>query len=265
MLNIGFPEAAAFATAASEGGTPAWVTPLIAAGAAIAAALVTALSAAYVARRKVAELELTNSFDLSKQYLESARNYTQAVYLPLSVDVYKLHDSFLTYKAYGNPVERSALNEPSSIDRSAVNGPSIREVFEDDCRLFIGETRTRFCQGAGAVLTIRLDKDMTSFISFLQESLDIEEVVAKKSFNFGIAAKIGSRVALTAASIIVPAIGVAAGVSTGTLLSFGSEKPAEQKVIAAPIMSDVFEEQFDVFIASIKLGLKQVTLGGFKE
>ena len=181
MLNIGFPEAAAFATAASEGGTPAWVTPLIAAGAAIAAALVTALSAAYVARRKVAELELTNSFDLSKQYLESARNYTQAVYLPLSVDVYKLHDSFLTYKAYGNPVERSALNEPSSIDRSAVNGPSIREVFEDDCRLFIGETRTRFYQGAGAVLTIRLDKDITSSISFLQESLDIEEVVQKKS------------------------------------------------------------------------------------
>jgi hypothetical protein len=255
MLNVGFPEAAAFAAAASEGGTPAWVTPVIAAGAAIAAALVTALSAAYVARRKVAELELTNSFDLSKQYLESARNYTQTVYLPLSVDVYQLHDSFLTYKAYGKPVERSAPSGP----------PSIRERFEDDCRLFIGETRTRFYQGAGAVLTIRLDKDITSFISFLQESLDIEEVVQKKSLDFGIAVRIVSRVALTAASIIVPAIGVAAGVSTGTLISFGSEKPAEQKVIAAPIMSDVFEEQFDVFIAAIKLGIKQVTLGGFKE
>ena len=71
MLNVGLPEAAAFAAAASTGGTPAWVTPVIAAGAAIAAALVTALSAAYVARRKVAELELANSFDLSKQYLES--------------------------------------------------------------------------------------------------------------------------------------------------------------------------------------------------
>lgn len=255
MLNVGLSEAAAFAAAASKGGTPPWVTPLIAAGAAIAAALVTALSAAYVARRKVAELELTNSFDLSKQYLESARNYTQSVYLPLSVDVYKLHDSFLTYKASGKPVERSAIN----------GLPSVRERFENDCRLFIGETRTRFYQGAGAVLTIRLDKDITSFISFLQESLDLEEVVQKKSFDLGLAARMAGRVALTAASIIVPAIGIATDISTGTLLSFGSEKPAEQKVIAAPIMSDTFEEQFDVFIVSIKFGIKQVTLGGFKE
>jgi len=255
MLNVRFPEAAAFAAAASKGGTPAWVTPLIAAGAAIAAALVTALSAAYVARRKVAELELTNSFDLSKQYLESARSYTQSVNLPLSVDVYKLHDSFLTYKASGKPVERSALNGPLSV----------RESFESDCRLFIMETRTRFYQGAGAVLTIRLDKDITSFISFLQESLDIEEVVQNKSFDLSVVARMAARAALTAGSIIVPFVGVAAGVSTGTLLSFGSENPAEQKVIAAPIMSDVFEEQFDVFIASIKFGIKQVTLGGFKE
>lgn len=253
MLHVRFSEAAALAAAASKGGTPAWVTPVIAAGAAIAAALVTALSAAYVARRKVAELELTNSFDLSKQYLESARNYTQSVYLPLSIDVYKLHDSFLAYKASGKPAGRSSSGGPYSI----------RETFENDCQLFVGETRTRFHQGAGAVLTIRLDKDVTSFVSFLQESLNIKEVVETKSPNKII--KIAGRVALTATSIIVPAIGIAAGVSTAALLSFGSETPAEQKVTAAPITSDKFEEQFDAFITSIKFGIKQVTLGGFKE
>ena len=87
-----------FVLAASQGGTPVWVTPLIAAGAAILAAVVTALASAYVARRKVAELQLSNSFELAKQYLESARNYTQSVYLPLAIDIYKLNDAFLTYQ-----------------------------------------------------------------------------------------------------------------------------------------------------------------------
>src|SRR5689334_5050267 len=106
MLDISLSEAA-LAVTASKAGTPAWVTPLIAAGAAIAAAVVTALSAAYVARRRVAELQLANSFELAKQYLESARNYTQTVYLPLSIDVYNLHDAFLAYKAAGKPAYRS--------------------------------------------------------------------------------------------------------------------------------------------------------------
>jgi hypothetical protein len=74
-----------------------------------------------------------------------------------------------------------------------------------------------------------------------------------------------ARASLTATSLILPTFGIVAGISTKALLSFGTENPAEQKVIAAPIMSDAFEEQFEVFIASIKLGIKQVTLGGFKE
>ncbi len=104
----------AFVVAASQGGTPAWVTPVIAAGAAIAAALVTALSSAYIARRRVTELQLSNSFELAKQYLESARNYTQSVYLPLSIQVYNLQDAFLAYKAVGKPSNRSGPNEPYS-------------------------------------------------------------------------------------------------------------------------------------------------------
>ena len=257
MLNSRLSEVTALASATGQGGTPAWVTSLIAAGAAIAAALVTALSAAYVARRKVAELELTNTFDLSKQYLESARNYTQGVYLPLSVEVYKLQDSFLAYKAAGKPVERSSPGEPNSV----------RERFENTCQLFTGEMRMRFYQGAGAVLTIRLDKDITAFVSFLQESVNIEEVIQERSIPKIVRtlAQLAARLTLTSASIIIPAIGIAANVSTGALLSFGSGTSVEQEVVAAPIMSDEFEEQFTSFIFSIKLGIKQVTLGGFKE
>src|SRR5690348_8906504 len=190
MLDVSVP-ATALVIAASKGSTPAWVTTLIAGGAAIAAALVTALSAAYVARRKVAELYLTNSFELSKQYLESARNYTQGVYLPLSIEVYNLHDSFLTYKAVEKPTKRSELNEPWAP----------RDQFENDCELFIATARTLFRNGAGAVLTGRLDEDVTAFISFLRESLIVEEVVPTKSLlkTAGGALKTVGSAALTAA------------------------------------------------------------------
>lgn len=249
MLDVSVSETA-LAIAASKGGTPVWVTPLIAAGAAIAAALVTALSAAYVARRKVAELQLTNSFELAKQYLESARNYTQSVYLPLSIYIYNLHDAFLAYQAIGKPAQRSGSNEPWSP----------REQFENDCQLFIAAARTLFRQGAGAVLTVRLDQDVTAFISFLQESLRVDEVVQTRSLL-----KTVGRIALTTASILVPSVGVASSISATALLAFGSGSATEGEIAAAPIMSDKFEEQFYLYIASIKSGIKQVTLGGYKE
>jgi hypothetical protein len=250
MLDMSGSETAFTLVAATKGGTPTWVTPLIAAGAAIAAALVTALSAAYVARRKVAEIQLTNSFELAKQYLESARNYTQNVYLPISIEVYELHDAFLRYKAFGKPSEQSGPGKPFSP----------RGRFENDCRLFIGATRERFYQGAGAVLTVRLDDDLTAFKSFLEESLAADEVVEARS-----AFKTIGRFALTAASIIMPVIGTASSISSAALLAFGTGSTTERQVSAAPVMSDKFEEQFGIYITSIKAGIKQVTLGGYAQ
>jgi hypothetical protein len=199
----------AFVIAASQGGTPAWVTPLIAAGAAIAAALVTALSSAYVARRKVAELQLSNSFELAKQYLESARNYTQRVYLPLAVEVYNLRDAFLAYKAVGQPSERSRVGER--------NSP--RERFENDCLLLIGAVSTLFRNGAGAVLTSRLDEDVTDFISFLRESVTAERTAKTKTKPLveRLARSLFAVVALS-----VPIMGASALIPINQLLGFGA-------------------------------------------
>lgn len=233
--------------AASQGGTPVWVTPLIAAGAAIIAAAVTALAGAYVARRKVAELQLSNSFELAKQYLESARNYTQSVYLPLAVEIYKLHDGFLSYKVADQDQPESAGNR-----------------FENDCELFIDAVNSLFIQGAGAVFTVRLDEDVTSFVSFLRESLTAERVVNTRSLL-----TTAVRAGLTAAALIAPgigpAMGVVAGISTSQLLEFGAGSAAKHEIAAAPIASKKFEEQFTLYVSEIKSGIKQVTLGGYKE
>jgi|SRR5215469_8045954 len=229
-----------FILAASQGGTPVWVTPLIAAGAAILAAVVTAFSSAYVARRKVAELELSNSFELAKQYLESARNYTQTVYLPLATDMYKLHSAFLAYKATVNSETGSA-----------------RDPFLTACNTFISTVDNLFLHGAAAVLTLRLDEDTTSFVSFLRESLTTQRVVKTRSL---LATMLSMGV--SAAALVTPLVGA---IPTSQLLELGVGPAPRHAIAAAPIASDEFEKQFALYANSIKAGIKQVMLGGYKE
>jgi hypothetical protein len=245
-----------FVIAASQGSTPAWVTPVIAGGAAIAAAIVTALSGAYVARRKVSELQLSNSFELAKQYLESARSYTQSVYLPLAVEVYNLQDAFLTYKASGQSSGRSERDDP----QSPGDPQPPREQFENACWLFIGAVSTLFRNGAGAVLTIRLDEDVTGVISFLRESISAERSIKTRSWP-----EIFTRSFLTGFALVLPLTGLSSVIPTKQLIEFGIGSGVEYEFSAAPIFSADFEKQFSFYMRAISSGIKQVTLGGYRE
>lgn len=230
------------ALAASQGGTPAWVTPLIAGGAAILAAAVTAYASAYAARRKVAELRLSNSFELAKQYLESARNYTETVYFPLSIRIYKLHSEFLTFKAADEKQAESS-----------------KSLFANNCEVFIAAIDDLFARGATAVLTLRLDETVTRFISFLRESRISKQVETHKAF-----VETFLKVAISTASLAVPLVGAMSDISIGPLLELGKStfKPT---VVAAPMESEEFEKQFVLYINAIKSGIKEVTLGGYKQ
>lgn len=211
---------------------------MIAAGAAILAAVVTAYATAYAARRKVAELRLANSFELAKQYLESARNYSETVYLPLAISVYRLHNSFLTFKAADDPRE------------------SKEATFADECKAFIDTVDGLFIRGATAVLTIRLDEAITRLISFLRESLSSKHAVKGTSpLDYIIGVGLGTL------SITMPL----AGASIGPLLELGTKKTSRPTYIAAPTGSKEFEEQFLIHVNTIKSGIKEVTLGGYKE
>jgi hypothetical protein len=227
--------------AASQGGTPVWVTPLIAAAAAIAAAIVTAFASAYAARRKVAELELSHSFELAKQYLESARNYTQAVYLPLAVAVYKLHKEFLTFKTVEDDKENSVTNP-----------------FVTACETFISTVDDLFLRGGAAVLTLRLDETLTLFSSFLRESLTAERVIRANLLETAV------RAAVSAASIALAVASPTASVLVDFALQSRRSR-SKFSVAAAPITSGEFEEQFAFYISTIKSSIKEVTLGKYKE
>lgn len=240
----------ALVIAASQGGAPAWVTPLIAAGAAIIATLVTALSSAYVARRRVAELELGNSFELAKQYVESARNYTESVYLPLAVELYKLQKAFSTYKVH---------KQTYKVTEKRGSQPP-RERLENDFRLFVHTVGELFLRGAAAVIAVQLEMDITGFISFLQESMTTERVVKTRSTleNF-------ARTGLSALALVTPILGLATVIPTKQLLEFGIGPTAQHEIAAAPIGSDQFEKQFALYISAISSGIKRVTLGAYKE
>jgi hypothetical protein len=94
-----------------------------------------AAASAYAARRKVAELQLSNSFDLAKRYLESARNYTQTVYLPLAASAYELYNEFLTFTAA----------DPKDPHASAIAENRVI----DECQSFISDSNMLFRSGAG--------------------------------------------------------------------------------------------------------------------
>ena len=68
----------------SEGGAGGIATAVVAAVAAVAGVLLTASATAYAARRKTAEIRLVYQQQLADRYLENARQYTNAIYVPLS-------------------------------------------------------------------------------------------------------------------------------------------------------------------------------------
>jgi hypothetical protein len=233
--------------AASQAGTPAWLTPVIAGAAAILAATVTAVASAYAAKHKLAELRLGNSLELAKQYLESARNYTGMVYMPLAISVHELYSEFLAFKA-----------------ADTEHGVSAETQFREACKKYIDTVDNLFLRGAGAVLTLRLDETVTRFISFLRESLTSTSGKVVKARNVPSAdttLRLAARMFKSAPFMLLP-FG-----AMSIMFSMLPDIMQEYRAIvaSAPISSEEFERQFAEYIDVVKSGIKEVTLGGYKD
>ncbi len=230
--------------AETSAGTPVWLTPVIAGAAAILAATVTGLASAYAAKRKAAELKLSNSFDLAKQYLESARNYTETVYMPLSISTYKLYSEFLAFKAADTESAHLAENR-----------------FREGCQAFIDTIDDLFLRGAAAVLTLRTDEAVTRFTSFLRESLastsgKVIKVNRRPPIRQMLIGAIRAGFEVGVAGAASPLVSLALPDITGEVSSV---------IAAAPVTSEDFERQFVNYIEVVKAGIKEVTLGGYKD
>lgn len=205
------------------------------------------MSSAYAARRKVAEIELTNAFQTANQYLESARQYTQNVYLPLAAAVHNLHTAFLRFKA---------ITEESKM-------PAATQKFSDEVGEFLDVTNNQFKAGASAVFTFKLDDTLTGFTTFIDKSRSATESVTVNeieiAFSLGFSGwRIQRSLTRQFTSSVSPydefafrILGMSIGVRQNPVL------------VAAPLTSNDFAKRFTLDVNGIKVAIKEVTLGAY--
>jgi hypothetical protein len=228
-------------------------TAAIAAGAVVAGAIITAIASSYSARQKIAELELAHQQKLRTDYLSNARLYTQGLYVPLSVTLSNLSDS---YRAFRNKVDLEAEKAPQDAEDS----------FRFECRRYLGEMQSYFGRGASAFLTIEIEERLLAFNAFLLESLNATQAVTKfvveysfevgfipfgrKNFQFARNIQVTtSRARFFPRGIISAGLGIV-GFSYRT-----------SETLAAPIASRDFEERIVRDLTGLKALIKEVTLG----
>jgi hypothetical protein len=233
---------------ANSGGTPGWVTAVIAAFAAVVAASATAAASAYAARRKVVEIELAHAHQLEAEYLQSARQYSQDVYLPLARAVNGFDTAFNRFRASTGEVSAALI------------------AWRNHCEAFLQLCDDLFERGASAALTIRLDNSLSSFISFICESLTATEarIVNQVVFDVGfglLGIRSGFHRTRTTAAVLPNSLIQSS--SLLNVLGLRLEVNQHPTLIAAPLESSEFEERFVTDIGAIKIMIKEVTLGGF--
>jgi hypothetical protein len=226
-------------------------TALVAAGAVVVGALITAVASSYSARQKIAELQLTYEQKLRTDYLSNARLYTQSIYVPLSVTLTQISDS---YRAFRNKVDLE--NETAPIDADA--------AFRSACEQYLSEMATYFKRGASAFLTTELEERLQAFNSFLVESLSVTQPVTRFVVEYGFdlwmmpfvrrGFQRTREVQLTTRQArIFPR-----GLTIAGLVGF---RYRVSTTLAAPIASRDFEERVLHDITGLKILIKEVTLG----
>jgi len=219
------------------------VTALIAASAAVGGAAIAGVVSNVNTRHKIRELEVAASQKLRDNYLQNAREYTKAVYVPLTLAISKLSD---TYSAFQKNASSSG-----AID-------TFRQAI-DDFRNEVQQLRDR---GAEAFLTNELEDKLRSFLEFLGASRDSTALIRKAEIGFrvglgGLAWAETSTVGLTGRSAIwwrSPRMSL-------SMLGVGVTYEATV-VQSAPLESIEFSTRFTADTGEIRYLVKEVTLGG---
>lgn len=141
-------------------------TTLIAAGGVVIGAVATAFASAYSARQKVREIEVSYRLKLSESYLSNARQYTNGVYVPISIALSSFNDSYRRFRA--------CLD-----DRTRIAQPEAESAFREACYAYLNELSRLYTHGASAFLTSSLEERLGSFHSFLETSMQANNVVSR--------------------------------------------------------------------------------------
>lgn len=224
------------------------VIALVGAAATIAGVILGHISAAIQARYKLREIQLAYSQKLQEGYLSSARQYTQTLYVPLTLALTRLRRSFERFRR---------TSDPSNQDPSHPARNELVKAIE----AFVADLDALVARGAGAFLTSTLEARLDSFRDFLCGSLGATVPLAKVVFHFsarivgmGFSREAPSRVPLKA----LTRWGFAsAGLS---LLGLGIGYRIEE-TLEAPLSSHEFESRLVQDLSELSSLVKEVTLG----
>lgn len=244
---------------------PTSVTVLVGAIAAVAGALGAGLANAYAARQRIREIEVSYLQRLKDGYLENARKVTAEVYIPLSIALTSLANS---YDRLSGRIDYDAETSPEDL----------REGFLTDCRGFLTAVDDLMKRGADAYLTTALDEELQRFTNFIGDSMDAQTVNRKpvvkivvpaqglRSLFFGLSsiryryqmAKLPNLKKLPDLAMRVTEV---LGVPPFRVDLFGFHLAYAERIYAAKIESRVFETQIRRAIPALKALVKEVTLG----
>ncbi len=221
------------------------IVGVIAALSAIGGAIITGFFKTLSSKQKVEEVKEAYMQRLQDNYLENAREYTESLYVPLSILL-----SSLTYKFRELRAEKGSEGEKEAIS-------SFVTAIDD----FSDGVSGLMARGAGAFLTAELDERLLSFCSFLQESRNAATPTLKMIIGFslpffGSAYRDEAEKRMTgrfARSLWSPRLSVSLG---GLGLSYEANE-----ILAAPPTSKDFEERFVRDSHIINVLIKEVTLG----
>ena len=219
------------------------ITALIAASAAIFGGAIAGIASYMNTRHKIRELEIAGSQKLRENYLQNAREYTQTIYVPLTLAMSKLSDAYSVFNR--NPLT-SGTNDAfkKAIDQ-----------FRDD----VQQLRNR---GAEAFLTNELEDKLRSFQEFLVSSRGSTTLIRKAEIGF----RVGLGGLAWAETTTVALIGRSATWWRSPRMSLsllGLGFTYEAMVIqSAPVESIEFSTRFTADTGELRYLIKEVTLGG---
>jgi hypothetical protein len=223
---------------------PKITTGLIAAGSAIAGAVITGVAKGYTSRQKLNELRFQYENRLKDGYLEKARKYTTGVYIPLSIALAKLAFAYQNFRA-----------------STTENKTELLGVFLNEVDSFLSAVSKLANQGANAFFTTDLDESLQGFCSFLSSSLTSKEPQLKVVVRFGLAS-IWGNTKFDKATLVC-----------GKSTQFFRSNPIEMRIgtfrlsykgndiVAAPPDTEEFQDRFIRDTHFINILIKEVTLG----
>ena len=211
----------------------------------IGGALIGGFVAAYNARQKLKEIQVNHSHQLHENYLNNARQYTESVYVPLSMAVTNISREYLEF--------RKCITNESLESEDKIN-------FKQQIDQFVNSVDELLARGASSFLTTDLENVLLSFRSFIETSHSADVPLSRVIVTYGI--KLFG--ANQEVSKEMKLSGKQAEFWQGKFgfSQFGvSVKFKGNQILAAPLESEMFEEKFMHDTNLMNLLIKEVTLG----